>query len=567
MCKSCLLRHFAKVFQANVLLLIISAGFANAQPSAKAAGRVLDELKSRGEALIRFRLPASQVLSEMSDYLSIVSIENDSVTAFASATGFEGFIAHNYPYVLLTPPSLKTGIFVNREQGIADWRVRYPSYPEFISLMEGFAASHPQLCKLMDFGSSVKGKRLLAIKISDNPLEEEEEPAVLLTSTMHGNEPLGYLLLLRLIDYLLSSYNSDPQVTTLVNNLEIYVNPLANPDGAYYASDTSVAGSVRFNAKGADLNRDFPDPADTEWMLKNRQPETEAMMAFMEQIDLILAANFHSGEEVVNYPWDRWQTLHADDSWYWYISRKYADTVHVYGAEGYMTSFDNGITNGYAWYKAVGTRQDYTNYHLLAREVTIELSTDFFPPEYTLQDFWQFNRKSLLDYMGNALQGVTGTVLNAETGDPVIPAVIFIEDHDYDNSFVRTLRGGRYYRMLNGGDYAMLAGAQGFMPLRKEFRVKSGEQLHLDIQLQPITELQMFPNPFNGQLFLYVIEAGSDLRVEFTDISGRTALRINQPVISSGKQTIDAGSLSPGLYVVRLLLGNRSHTQLVQRLP
>ena len=56
------------------------------------------------------------------------------------------------------------------------------------------------------------------------------------------------------------------------------------------------------------------------------------MMKFMREHKFALSANFHSGAEVVNYPWDRWWWLHADNDWFYNISRKYADTVHLYSS-------------------------------------------------------------------------------------------------------------------------------------------------------------------------------------------------------------------------------------------
>ena len=70
------------------------------------------------------------------------------------------------------------------------------------------------------------------------------------------------------------------------------------------------------------LTGTFPDP------MQSYSPEKETidMVRFMKKHHFVISANFHSGDEVVNYPWDRWQRLHADDAWFNYISRGYADT-------------------------------------------------------------------------------------------------------------------------------------------------------------------------------------------------------------------------------------------------
>ncbi len=168
-------------------------------------------------------------------------------------------------------------------------------------------------------------------------------------------------------------------------------------------------------------------------IIPHKQKETLDMMKFMRSHNFVLSANFHSGEEVVNYPWDRWEIRHPDDNWFYYISRKYADTVHIHSAAGYMTFLDNGVTNGWDWYAIYGGRQDYVTWELHGREVTIELDDNFITPISQLGSLWEANYRSLIGYLENALYGIRGTVTDNITGEAV-PAKVFIEGHDADNS-------------------------------------------------------------------------------------------------------------------------------------
>ena len=70
---------------------------------------------------------------------------------------------------------------------------------------------------------------------------------------MHGNELTGYVLMLRLIDDLLNGY-SNGLYQDVINEIDIWINPLANPDGAYATGDQSVSGATRNNANWVDLN-------------------------------------------------------------------------------------------------------------------------------------------------------------------------------------------------------------------------------------------------------------------------------------------------------------------------
>ncbi len=97
---------------------------------------------------------------------------------------------------------------------------------------------------------------------------------------------------LRLIDYLLNNYTSDAQVTEMVNNLDIYINPNANPDGTYAGGNGSVGGATRYNANGIDLNRNYPDPEDGDHPDGNAwQIETIHFMQFAEDYNFVLSSN------------------------------------------------------------------------------------------------------------------------------------------------------------------------------------------------------------------------------------------------------------------------------------
>jgi len=442
------------------------------------------------EIYFKFSVHSRTELNKLTRIISIDNVQNKTVFAYANEKEFQNFLKLGYSYQILPNPSslVEAKMASSREQ-MRNWD-SYPTYDAYVSMMYQFAEDYPNLCEVESIGNTVNGRELLFAHISDNIESEEDEPEFMYTATMHGDELVGYVLMLRLIDYLLSNYGTDTQVTNLVNNLDIRINPLANPDGTFAGGNNTVNGAIRYNGNNIDLNRNFPDPEDGDHPDGNDwQPETVAMMNLADEHHFVLSANLHSGAEVVNYPWDTWQRRHADDDWWQTIAHQFADTAQGNSPYGYMTMLDDGTTNGYDWYSISGGRQDFMNYFEHCREMTLELSDTKMLPANELPDYWNFTKDSFLLYMGNALYGVRGVVTD-ENGNP-LDALITVLNHDIDNSEVITdPEIGDYHRFLYPGNYDLQISAFGYLPQTFEnINITMNDCLVLNAQLSQAQEV------------------------------------------------------------------------------
>ncbi|MCX6831935.1 MAG: M14 family zinc carboxypeptidase [candidate division Zixibacteria bacterium] len=435
----------------------------------------------------KFNIQSPKELDELTKIVSIDNVKDDTVYAYANDREFAKFKATGYSYTILpNPGDLIVPDMARSLSETKAWDV-YPTYQQYLDMMNQFEYNHGSICKLINIGSTVEGRQLLVLKISDNVNSDEDEPEAFYSSTMHGDEVTGYVMMLRLIDSLLTSYGTDTRITNLINNTEIYINPLANPDGTYRGGDGSVSGAIRYNANWVDPNRNFPDPADGNhpdgltW-----QPETIAMMDFMSAHHFVISANFHGGAEVFNYPWDTWSRLHPDDTWWQQTGRRFADTVHASAVSSYMTDLQDGITNGYAWYRVTGGRQDYMTYFQHGREATIEISGTKMPQASTLPNYWTYLRKSLLNYLSEALYGVRGVATSAATGLP-LAARVTVMSHDADSSQVYSdPTVGDYHRLIAPGTWTLKFEATGYVPQTiTGVSVADFNTTILNVQLQP----------------------------------------------------------------------------------
>lgn len=419
------------------------------------------------EHYFKFDISDRKELSTITKYISIDNVKGLTVYAYATDRQLEKFNTLGYTYEILPHPGTLIDPKMSTDKAdVKEWDV-YPTYDAYVSMMYQFETDYPGLCEIVDIGGTIEGRRLLYAKISTNVGIEEDEPEVMYTSSMHGDETAGYVLMLRLIDYFLTNYGSDPFVTRMVDSCEIWINPLANPDGTYAGGNSSVYSATRGNANGVDINRNFKDPEDGDHPDGNAwQPETIAMMDFSSEHSFTISANFHGGAEVVNYPWDTWSRLCADNDWWVMVSRDYADSAQYYSPSGYLTDLNNGITNGYAWYSVAGGRQDFMNYFRHCREVTIELSSTKLLSASQLPAWWNYNKVALLHYLEQGLYGFRGIVTDDNTGEPLY-AMVEIIGHDLaiDSSYVFTDPDvGDYHRLIEAGTYDIKFSAPGYTP-------------------------------------------------------------------------------------------------------
>jgi len=506
------------------------------------------EIEKYGQAEVVIAYPGRQAMDVITRNVSITSVRDKSVYITLSPLTLKWFLDGRFDYEIIERDEGKGVISAGSVSKAMQWNC-YPTYPQYDSIMQKFQSDYPSLCRLDTIGTSINGKLVLALKISDNASVDEDEPDVFYSSTIHGDELGGFVLMLRLADYLLKNYYTDPGVKNMVDNLEIWINPLANPDGTYRSGDV-ILNPVRANANGYDLNRNFPDPVDDETV---KQKETVDMIKFMRQHHFVLSANFHAGEEVVNYPWDRWYSkYHADNDWFYHVSRKYADTVHLYSEPGYMTYLDNGVTRGSDWYVIYGGRQDFVTWELQGREVTIELDYTKQTPASELESLWQYNMRSLLGYIENALYGIHGRVLDYYSRKPV-PARIFISGHDKDSSHVYSdsVRGN-FVRMLYPGTWDLLFSAKGYKDtVIKSINVIQNKRTELLVLLNDSISLKeplLFPNPsfYTIECRLPDVLEGA-VRVTVINIQGKKVIELitdERPVM------LDVRNLSAGIYVV-----------------
>ena len=440
-------------------------------------------MQQRNEYYFSFKLNADDDLSKIARTISVDKVDGDVVVAYANNLNFMEFNKLGHDITLLTPPSLveEHRMFDGNSRATYEWD-SYPTYEAYEEMMFDFAQNHPDKCEIITLGTLSSNRKILVAHINNGV--SDGKPKFLYTSTIHGDETTGYIMMLRLIDYLLENQTL-PEVQNVLDNIDLFVCPNTNPDGTYHGGNNTVNGATRANAQGIDMNRNFPDMNDGPHPDGNPYAtETEWLMDFAQNYQFTMAANYHGGAEVMNYPWDNETDLHVDDAWWQLVSREYADLCHQVNPN-YMTFKNNGITNGAQWNMIGGGRQDYMNYYHKCREVTIECSDTKCPSGSQLPNFWNINKNSIFAYMNQCLYGIHGVVTDMNTGAPV-SATISISNHDNDYSVVESqMPAGDFHRPIKGGTYNVVVTANGYYPFQQTVTVADGQTVVLNVALEP----------------------------------------------------------------------------------
>lgn len=464
-------------------LILLCVAVISGNLSAQSQRELSQLMRNRGEYYFTITVNDPAEIQAISKICSVDGTDGRTVVAYANQQEYDRLIALGFQPELQTPPSLRANVTMWNGQGTYNWD-SYLTYPQYVSMMEGFPdkAIEGRECTLFSLGtlSTSNHRQLLGVRINNgNP---EGKPKFLYSSTMHGDEITGMILMLRLIDLLCTS--TDDQVVNLVNSLDIYILPLTNPDGTYKGGNSTVNSAQRYNGYNKDLNRNYKDYFEGEHPDGYAyQDETIWTMAFADSLLFTMGGNYHGGAEVMNYPWDPVYTDHADKDWYEYTCTKYVQVARQANSSYMTDTYSDGVTNGATWYTISGSRQDYMNAYGQCREVTVECSTTKTPSANLLPNYWNYNHYAMLAFMEEALYGVHGIVYDAQTNQPIQGVTVTVLNHDVNNSYVTTHSMGDFHRPIKGGTYTFEFKKSGYCTETVDVTVTDGQRVDLTVNL------------------------------------------------------------------------------------
>lgn len=483
----------------------------------------------------------------------------------------------------------------------------YYSYQEVYDALLLHAMLYPDIASMVDLGYTTRDSvTLWAIKISDNVAEQENEPDVLIDGVIHAREPMGASICMAIIDSLLYGYGRRPEITALVDETEIWVIPILNPEGYLYV-ETGISnpwwrknkrdnnhngifdavvwvpcGSDYYSmVDGVDMNRNYaegwafagsPDSCSIVYRGPAAFSENETAIERNLVADERPAAaiSFHSFSEYVGY-------CGQDAAGYELCVDMAESILREDGLGPYACDTFYGAGQSYNWM--------FWDYGVQA--FLVETATEFFPSgEDRIKAIVDANVNGIMTVLERVHgSSIRGTVVDASSGLPLEAEVAVVGEVPINLPRTSEQHYGRFYRMVTPGTYTVRVTRDDYYDYEQSgVVVEDGQPTFLSVELESsatgvedgepasppearaFAVSQNYPNPFNPSTTIrFTVPASEEsvpVSVVIFDARGRLVRTLLEEARSGGAYRIhwdgrgERGEpVSSGVYFYRVTAG------------
>lgn len=329
----------------------------------------------------------------------------------------------------------------------------YYNYTTLTAQLQTWATENSDIAILYDLGTTVQGRTVWGMKISDNPLLEEDEIVCFFCGTHHGNEKISAEVPMYFLGYIFDNYGTNPDVTYWVENREIWVIPVVNPDG--------YANNSRYNANSVDINRNYSfhwgESASHYGPFPFSEVESQAIRDLNLAHHFTTSHSYHSYGEEILYPF-AWAANHPspDNSFY----------VEMAGAMAALNGYFPMLSGNL--YPHGGEMNDYLYGEKGVMAVTSEVwgGPGYNPPVSGILAVCQENLPTDL-YQLQRAEGaqITGFITDASTGDPLVAQHKVVQLWNPTEIYPRYSEPdfGRYRHLVVPGTYTLEVSKDGYV--------------------------------------------------------------------------------------------------------
>ncbi|KAM8973237.1 carboxypeptidase A1-like [Pelodytes ibericus] len=252
---------------------------------------------------------------------------------------------------------------------------------EIYSWIDSLVAEYPNLVSKVDIGHSYEGRPIYALKFSTGG----NKPAIWIDNGIHSREWITQATGIWTAKKIASTYGEDSSLTDILNNLDIFLQIVTNPDGYSYTHTTNrmwrKTRSINIGSQcvGVDPNRNWnagfggpgssSNPCDETYhgAYPHSEPEINSIANFILSHSKVKALlTIHSYSQMLLFPYGYTKELAPDHDELNELAKEAVETLSsmhgtkytygttiatIYQADGTTTDwgYDNGIKYSYTF--------------------------------------------------------------------------------------------------------------------------------------------------------------------------------------------------------------------------
>jgi len=367
----------------------------------------------------------------------------------------------------------------------------YPDLAAILQEMDRIAGDFPEICQRVDltarYGTAptYEGRHLYAMKLSDRVAENEDEPAFLVVACHHAREIVTPVIALYALQQMTGLYGVDSVITRLIDESEVWIAPMWNPDGYLYMFDVNNMWRknrrVFPSAVGVDLNRNYPfgwssvcggSTSPTSGLYKGPGPcseaETITMMAWSRERRFAKVIDLHSyGREVV--------FEYSCSAPHPFRSYQQQEAQRLAGGCGYGTAVRRPTAEGEHYQWQVAEQGALAN--------LLETHSAFQPPYTSALAEAEQVFSGIVMFLSQTIP-VAGHVRDRNTGEAIVARIKLDEVHFLNDEMLTSgRRFGRYYGFWPMGDYLQEFSAEGYLFKEQSIFLGADDALEVEVEL------------------------------------------------------------------------------------
>ncbi len=280
--------------------------------------------------LLSFSLFSNEIIRISRDDFSRLPLKSVDIAATHPEEGWMDIVVNDEEKSKIE----ETGISFKVRNLANPTKAVYMTATQIIDSLVALSQNFPTITHIDTLAWSSNGDYpLVCMKISDNPdIDETDEPAALFVGCHHSREWQTPGTVLFFADSILRAYQSgDPDAVKYINDLEIFIYPIMNPEGYQYSMDVynywrkTRVYMPQYDEYGVDPNRDYGvsgppvqswgttvntstthDPTQDVFCGPHPFTGTEAASVrdlIIDHPNLYISITYHSYSELVLYPW------------------------------------------------------------------------------------------------------------------------------------------------------------------------------------------------------------------------------------------------------------------------